>query len=169
MIYLICGAPGSGKSTYIERRRLYGDVVVDLDGFYRALTGLPFYEKPGSLYRYVHLVRDYALLQAVGLHKAGAVQNVWVPTGLPKLRARRREAIRLNAEVIVIETSVESCMKNIIGDARRGKNADAWRPIVRRWWRNYERDESDTVIDYLDLVSPHPQPLSRGEMGDQRK
>jgi len=152
MITLVCGAPGCGKSTYIRKHKLYGDVVIDLDEIYHALTGLPFYDKPAELFDFVHFVRNQALNRAAALQRSGKIRNVWVAAGLPKAHLRERETRRLNAHVVLIEASVNSCMANIHRDKRRKKNAEAWLPIVEKWWRFYEASADDEVIDYLDLV-----------------
>lgn len=41
-VYLIYGAPLSGKSTYVKQRLKHNDVVFDYDDIMRTITGLPY-------------------------------------------------------------------------------------------------------------------------------
>ena len=39
-VTVVCGPPGSGKSTHVDGHKQPGDLVVDIDALYVALTGL---------------------------------------------------------------------------------------------------------------------------------
>lgn len=138
MNYIVCGPPASGKTTWVEGRKRWGDVVVDVDALFAAVTGLPWYEKPEGLVKLVLDVQD-GILRWVE-RNPGRFMNAWVITGGPKAAQRQRLAARLDATVVVLEASPDECLRRIAADPRRGSAVvEQWRPLVLKWWREYER------------------------------
>lgn len=45
MLTAVCGPPGSGKTTMVGKLRQPGDIVIDMDSIYAALTTLPYKEQ----------------------------------------------------------------------------------------------------------------------------
>lgn len=137
MNYIVCGPPGSGKTSWVERRRKWGDVVVDMDALFSAVTGLPWYEKPESLVKLVLELQE-ATLRWLERNPERFV-NAFVITGGARRGARERLAGRLDGEVVVMETAPDECLRRIAADPRRAEKAQAWGPLVYRWWSEYER------------------------------
>ena len=46
---IVTGAPGSGKTTWVEARRQPGDLVFDMDAVAAAMFGMPKYPRPESV------------------------------------------------------------------------------------------------------------------------
>ena len=87
MNYLICGPPASGKTSYIKERMKSGDLIVDIDLIYQAITGLPMYEKPVSLLDLVFDIRNFLIGKIRQSTKSDADArwyNAWVIAGAPK-------------------------------------------------------------------------------------
>lgn len=141
-IAVVCGPPGSGKSTYVRDRAKWGDLIVDVDALYQALSGLPAYEKPEQLLPFVCSARDAVVDR---LLRQSAIARAWIVATMPKKLERDLLRRRLGAKVIVIETGTEDCMKRIGQDYRRAARAALWRGHVERWWSDYERDERDVI------------------------
>lgn len=141
-IRLICGPPGSGKTTYVKECAQRGDLIVDLDTFYQALSGLEWYDKPQPLLKYVLAARDGALDE---LAKSPMV-DAWIIGELPMKAERDGYRARFDAEVTVLETPMVDCLLRIGEDERRSEQLGEWMPRVQSWWRRYEKDERDTVI-----------------------
>jgi len=57
-VIVVVGPPGSGKSSYVRERVKFGEMVVDVDELFRALTLRPMWEKPPQLIGAVLAVRD---------------------------------------------------------------------------------------------------------------
>ena len=62
-VYLVYGAPLSGKTSYVKAHKKRSDLVLDMDELYQAITLLPAYDKPLELSTNVFLLRDALLDQ----------------------------------------------------------------------------------------------------------
>lgn len=145
---IVCGPPGAGKTTYVQQHQRWGDLVVDVDALLAAMSGMSWYDKPAGLLPVCLDVRDF-ILQRI---RAGIadVPTAWVITSEADATKRARMAHELNATVIVLEVGPGECARRIQADTRRNKRhqndiAD-WIEIIDRWWRNYGRNEGETVI-----------------------
>lgn len=130
---VVIGPPGAGKSTYVRERMKFGDLVVDVDELFRALTLRPMWEHPPMAINAVLSVRDHVIEN---------LRPAWVVS--TNARADYREGMRerYEAEVVVLETPAAVCLARIEADGREGE----WGERVARWWEEYERDERDEVI-----------------------
>jgi predicted kinase len=146
-VWIVTGPPGAGKTTYVNERRLAGDLVVDVDALYTAVSGLDWYDKPLSLLPFVLAARD-ALIDR--LCQPSEVQQAWVITSEADVGKLARMRERLKAELIVIETNPQECLRRIANDARRSDNWGAWEELIDKWWRTYEHSKiiegGDSVV-----------------------
>lgn len=110
-VYLITGAPCSGKTTFARERMQAGDVLIDIDDIWQQISGRPRYEKPNSLKPLVFATRD-AQEEQVRL-RSGTWRNAFIIKSLPLSMDRKREAEKLNAEVITIEATKEECLERL--------------------------------------------------------
>ena len=78
-VYLVYGSPLSGKSSYVTEQLRRGDLVVDVDKLYEALSGLPTYDKPDRLLPNVMGVHKHVLDNIKTRY--GRWQNAWVIGG----------------------------------------------------------------------------------------
>lgn len=141
-IIAVCGPPGCGKSTFIDKRKSWGDLIVDTDAIYQAVSGLPAYDKPDTLLSIVFGVRDYLLYQ---LTNCNTGYRGWIVAGGSALKDRE-DFRALGARVIVIEASLNTCLRNIRNDPRREKKWQLWEPLIKKWWSRYERSNLDEII-----------------------
>jgi 5-methylcytosine-specific restriction endonuclease McrA len=135
-VVVIAGPPGSGKTTYVREHAHWGDLIVDVDALYHALSGLPWYEKPNILLPFVMEARD-AVLQR--LARKSDARRAWVITGEANYDRLQGLKKSLGAEaVVVMTTSSNDCMRNIYQDERRAKSAPLWEDLVRKWWDTWQ-------------------------------
>lgn len=137
-VYLVCGPPGSGKTTYVRENSKRGDLIVDYDAIYAAISGLPWYDRPEEIKPFVFEVRE-ALLNR--LTRPNYVDTAWVIASLPKRRAREKMLYRLNAELVMLDVPADECIRRIKNDPRRNHDADMWAKVVYDWWNVYEQEE----------------------------
>lgn len=131
MITLVCGPPGSGKTSYVKDHMRWGDLVIDFDYLYSALSFLPTREKPDQLYPYVECARK-ALYKKI---MYGCPVDVWVIMG--GARARDREQFP-DAKIILLKKSVSECLRNIMKDPERSGEIERYRPMIEKWYRQYD-------------------------------
>lgn len=130
---VVIGPPGSGKSTYVRERMKYGELVVDVDELFRALTLRPLWDHPPMAINAVLTVRDYVIEN---------YEPAWVISTNAGRDYREGMREKYGAEVVVMETPAEVCLARIEADGREGE----WGERVTRWWAEYEADERDLVI-----------------------
>lgn len=134
---VVAGPPGSGKTHYVHTHRLPGDLVLDLDALFSALSGLPLYRRPAPLLPFVCEVRD-ALLER--LSRRSDLRHAWVITSDPKPPTLHGLASRLAARLVVLEVPAEECLRRIEADEQREGSRVDWKSLVDAWWR--EREEA---------------------------
>jgi predicted kinase len=143
---LLCGPPGSGKREYIQRMRKSGDLVVDMDALFQALSGEPLYSQPAELLPYVAEARDAVVMR---LARATAPVTAWLIGAGATRDARERIARPLAARVLVLATPPQACARRIMRDRDRSHLIAKVQPLIDRWWQDYEPSDGDTVIDAL--------------------
>ena len=145
-VVVVCGPPGSGKSTYIADRRRWGEVVVDYDHILAALSGLPAHERPAS----VRPFADAARAAVLNVVRTAEVPRVWIVATAATRALRDAYRQRFDATVVVLETDATACAARVASDGTRGPaEAKALREAVDRWWRAYERDERDEIVNHV--------------------
>jgi hypothetical protein len=134
---IVGGAPGSGKTTFVEERARIGDLVVDVDRLYQALSGgLPWYDKPDCLLPFVCEARDAAIARLS--REAEGVGHAWVITGEADRGKLAELRDTLGAEVAVLDTGPNECKKRISHDERRKNSAGKWYDLVDHWWSTWQ-------------------------------
>ena len=135
MVTLVCGPPGAGKTTYVREHMREGDLVLDLDALYEALSFQPWYHKPPLLLPYVLNIREMLIHR---LATDATRPRAWVVLMGAKRAERAELADRLNATVVMLAVPHEECCRRIRSDPRRKGQVAQWESIVRDWWGEYE-------------------------------
>ena len=136
-VYLVYGAPCSGKTTFVNGIKGNSDLIIDIDNIWQCLTGGARYEKPDALKTNVFAVRD-CLLDMVRT-RAGKWENAYIITGAPRESDRRRYVDRYGAELIHIDTDKEECLKRLYGDCKRPKtHLEAWTGYIEQYFADYQ-------------------------------
>ena len=139
-VTLVCGPPGSGKTTYVRQHMYPDDLVLDLDALCAALSGCQLHHAPVSILSFACEARDAILRR---LESASRVRHAWVIACLPDASDRRAVAARLHASVLVCDVPAAECVARLAADATRppGSSLEA---AVRDWWDAYTPDASAT-------------------------
>ena len=131
-VYLIYGPPMSGKNTYVEQRAWPGDLIIDMDNIYQAITGLPRYDKPDTLYQNAAAVQSL-LIDHVKT-RMGRWDNAWIIGGYPDRYKRDRVAEQTGAEIIRIEATRDECMARLKLDPLRHSIEKEWQSYIDKWF-----------------------------------
>lgn len=159
-VWLICGPPGAGKSTYVKQHMLPGDMVLDWDRLMIALSGRDWHaerdwnDTTEHFLRYVGAAYD-AVIATMERHKQtlrrtteGWIQPLtWVLGTLAARQRRRILANRIGARCLVLAAPAELCYAHIASDPVRKHDVARWVPLVQDWWARYEPDDADEVVE----------------------
>lgn len=134
-VFIVYGAPLSGKTTYVQQNKSYGDLVIDLDRIRAALSFEPVYQTPDEINPTSFGVRDY-LYDQIRI-RAGNWGTAWIIAGLPRKIERERLAARLGASTLLIEATPEECMTRL----RQGDDGryPKWEKYITDWFRDYQQ------------------------------
>lgn len=134
-VFIVYGMPLSGKSTYVEERKGRLDIVLDMDSLYQAITWLPPYEKPDSLFRLVRSVYNH-LLDAVKT-RTGRWRTAWVIGGFPDKYQREKLADELGAELVYMECTRDEAISRIMQDEELRHRVEEYTGYIDKWIERY--------------------------------
>lgn len=126
-VYIVYGAPCSGKTTWVSEQATPDDLIVDIDSIWECLTVADKYHKPSRLKANVFGVRD-CLIDQIKTRK-GNWCNAYLIGGYPLATDRERLSQMLRAELVFIDESFETCME-------RAKT-DEWKEFIQNWFESY--------------------------------
>ena len=134
-VYIVYGPPLSGKKTFVGSNITRGDLVVDMDRLYEAVTMMPYYDKPDQLYRNVMSIHN----QLVDNIKTrfGKWNNAWIIGGYADKHKREKLANELGAELIFCNVSKEECLRRLSEDEDRQYRQDEWAGYINKWFESY--------------------------------
>lgn len=132
-VKIVWGSPMSGKTTLVRQLMEYGDIVLDMDALWMALTLRPEFDKPDPCRFNVFKTRDSILDQIKTRY--GSWYTAWVIGGYPDKTDRDRLAQSLGAEMIYCESTMRECLDR----RRESGRPDVWDEYVADWWETYRR------------------------------
>lgn len=126
-VYLVCGPPCSGKTTYVREHMKPGDLVVDYDDIARRLGSR---RQHGHEYKY-HRRIEATISRALDAIKAGKHNRAWVIRSLPEPKHRQALADQLGATVVLLDAPDEVLTER----ARRRRDASRTVAAINEWRR----------------------------------
>lgn len=133
-VFLIWGAPLSGKTSYVKDTAVEGDLIVDIDSIWECVSGCERYEKPQRLKSVVFAVRD-TLIDCVK-YRRGKWQNAYIIGGYPYKSERERLADELGAREIMIEATKEEFWGRLKENEKRDQKE--WGRYIENWFNQFE-------------------------------
>ena len=138
-VYIVTGAPLSGKTTFVRERMQEGDIVLDIDDLWQMLSGQPRYIKPNTLKTPVFNLR-LAIKDQIQ-KGAGSWRNAYIIESLPLATDRKREAERYkahNTEIITMEASREECLNRLYA-MPNGRDLKAYEGYINDYFNDYTK------------------------------
>ena len=132
-VFIVYGSPLSGKSSFVSEVAQPGDLIIDIDNLWQAVSNQPRYIKPNRLKSVVFAVRDN-LLESVK-YRRGKWLNAYVIGGYPLAGERERLADQLGARLIYIESTMDECINRLT--AAGDRDIDEWEKYINQWWLQY--------------------------------
>lgn len=136
-VYLVYGPPMSGKSTFVRSQMERGDIVVDMDALYAAVSMLPDYDKPDNLFSNVIGIHNQ-LIDNIRT-RYGKWHNAWIVGGYADKYKRERLADDLGAELVFCDVSKEECINRLDMDEDRKYRKDEWVRYIDKWFEAYSK------------------------------
>lgn len=134
-VYIVHGAPCSGKSSFVDSIKGNSDLIIDIDNLWEAVTGKRYY-KPNALKANVFAMRD-ALLETVKT-RAGHWERCFIIEGLPYKAERERRRDVYGAELIYIDTDEQTCLQRLQADESRREYAAEWQKYIADYFTRYQ-------------------------------
>lgn len=131
-VYVVFGPPMSGKTSFVMERMLRGDMIVDMNRLYSAVSMLPFYDKPDNLFNNVRYIHNQ-LIDNIKT-RFGKWNNAWIIGGYADKYKRERLAEDLGAEIIFCNVSKEECLRRLELDDDRKYRKDEWKQYIEKWF-----------------------------------
>lgn len=133
-VFIVYGAPLSGKSTWVKDNMDEGDLIIDMDSIWECVSGCDRYIKPKRLNSVVFSVRDN-LLESVK-YRRGKWLNAYVIGGYPYQGERERLIDSLGAREIFIDTTRDECINRLTQCKDREFNV--WLDYINNWFLQYD-------------------------------
>lgn len=127
-VYIVYGAPCSGKTTWVHDNATKDDLIVDIDSIWECVSICDKLHKPNRLKANVFGIRDTMLDQV--RCRTGQWKRAFVIGGYPLKMDRQRLADRLGAECVFIEADKNTCIS-------RAKNNE-WIKYIDEWFDMYQ-------------------------------
>lgn len=133
-VYLVYGAPFSGKSTFVDESASEGDLIVDIDSIWESISGCDRYIKPARLNAVVFGIRDY-LIESIKLRR-GKWNTAYLIGGYPFVGERERLCKMLGAREIYIDCTKEECLARLEA-TEDGRAKKDWNKYIDEWFQRY--------------------------------
>lgn len=134
-VFLVYGAPLSGKSTFVKDNMTEGDMVIDIDSIWECISYLPRYQKPDRLKSVAFKIRN-ELLDCVK-YRLGKWNNCFIVGGYPLQSERERLIKELRAREIFIETPKDECLRRL-EECADGRDKEEWRGYIDEWFERHD-------------------------------
>lgn len=135
-VYIIYGPPMSGKSSYVIEHMEEGDLVVDMDELYKAVSFMPKYNKPDNLKYNIFAIRN-SIIDNIK-KRYGGFRTAWIIGGYPRKSERERLIESTGAIPIFLNASREECINRLEGcNDYRADHREEWIGYIDKWFDEY--------------------------------
>lgn len=134
-VYIVYGAPLSGKQTIVNQLSSSGDLILNIDKIYESISNQELYNKPNNLRFNVFAIRD-KILDMIKT-RYGQWNDAYIIGGYPCKIERERLAAELRAELVFCNTSKEECYRRLQVDEGRSYKTEEYVKYIDSWFEEY--------------------------------
>lgn len=132
-VYLVYGPPLSGKKTLVNQLAERGDIIIDIDLLWAAVSGCELHDKPDNIARNVFAMRDLLIDQV--RTRTGRWESAYIIGGYARKIEREQLAARLGASLLFVGGEADE-LKARAGAL--GVHSQEWCGYIDKWFRDYQ-------------------------------
>jgi 5-methylcytosine-specific restriction protein A len=130
-VTIVCGAPGSGKSTYVANNAGADDLVIDLDVIRAAIGHSSIHACQPEL---IAPALDERSRLLASLATDTTHRRCWFIVSAPERAERDLWQRKLNADVVLMDTPLDECIRRIRADPERAGQVARMVKLAERWF-----------------------------------
>lgn len=134
-VYIVYGPPLSGKTTFVKQNMRRGDIVVDMDSLFEAVSFQSAYDKPNNILQNVRCIHDL-LIDNIKT-RYGKWWNAWIIGGYADKHKREQLANAVGAELVFCDISKDECITRLEQDEGRKYCKSEWIKYIDMWFDRY--------------------------------
>ena len=143
---IVVGAPGSGKTTWVQEQLQDGDIVLDLDKIRSSLLGTDVEHQDRPELTHIMQMIRWAVYK--GVEEGDIAGKAYLITSETNRARLDQWAEQVNAEIHVMDATPEECKQRVMDDPER-PNKELMIELIDRWfeeWEGGEKNESGAEI-----------------------